>query len=219
MQLQLQTFKKFNDLALAQNLVAILDENGIEYLLEESPVIFNPSFATRTEASAEYSVKINSEDFTTATRVLNEYESSFTDDVEPDHYLFDFTTAELMEIMAKPDEWSAFDYALAKKILNEKGVIIDGAVERKLNIERLDELKRPEEIQTAWLVAAYLSSLAGGVLGYCIGWYLWTDKKALPNGDKIYTYTEKDRKHGRRICLLSVICLLAILYYVLFYRK
>jgi len=68
----------------------ILDENGIEYLLEESALLFNPTFATQTAASREYSIKISSDDFEKATAALTAYESSFTDDVEADYYLFSF---------------------------------------------------------------------------------------------------------------------------------
>jgi hypothetical protein len=205
MQPELLTFRKFNDLALAQNLAAILADNGIEYLLEESPVLFNPTFATRTEMSTEYSVKISSADFTEATKLIAAHESTFTDDVEADYYLFDFTTTELMEIIAKPDEWSSFDYALAKKILAQGGIPIDEAAEKRFSEKRIAELKQPERSETTWVTFGYVFAIIGGVLGFFIGWELWNSKKTLPNGEQVYTYTEGDRKHGKQIFYLSAL--------------
>jgi len=214
---ELLTFKKFNDLALAENLAAILDENGIEYLLEESALLFNPTFASQTEASKEYLVKISPRDFEKATKALTAYESSFTDDVEPDYYLFDFSMEELMEIVTKRDEWSEFDYVLAKKLLAEKGLHIDKAAESKLNEARLVDLKNPEPSDSTWVIAGYIFAMAGGVLGFFIGWQLWNSKTTLPNGQQVYTYNLSDRKSGKQIFIFSIFGLAIALYYKFVY--
>jgi len=33
-------------------------------------------------------------------------------------------------------------------------------------------------------------------------------KKTIYNGDRVYAYSEKDRKHGVRILILSALCFL-----------
>lgn len=208
---ELLVYRRFNDPALAQNLADILNEQGIRYVLEENASIFNPTFATQTEASREYSLKIYGEDFTKANKIIADYESKFTDNVESDYYLFDFTDDELMEIVAKPDEWSPFDLALAKKLLNERGITIDRAAEEKFAQVRLNELKTPEKSETLWIVIGYFFALGGGVLGFFIGWQLWTGKKILPNGEQVYTHSYSDRKNGKQIFYLSILGLLALI--------
>lgn len=213
---ELLTFRKFNDIALATNLADVLAEHNIEYLLEESPDLFNPSFATRTEMSREYWVKINSDDFERANQILEEHESRFVEDVEPDHYLFGFDNDELMEIMNKPDEWSPFDHALAKKILKDRGITIDAAQEKKISEHRIDELKKPERSDHFWVMTGYFFAICGGVLGFFIGWHLWTSKKTLPNGEQIYVYSKSDRSSGKQIFFLSIAGLIITIIYKFF---
>lgn len=201
---QLLTYRKFNDLALARDLVKILDDAGIEYLLEESPVIFNPTFATRTEASNEYVIKISNDDFVRADQIIEQHELKFTEEVAPDHYLFGFTDDELTDVVAKADEWSAFDVVLAKKILRDRGKSISQEQEQALKQERLAELKTPERSDSNWVTAGYLFAACGGVLGLFIGWQLWQSKKIMPNGEQVYTYNQRDRSSGQQIFYLSI---------------
>lgn len=215
---KLLTFKKFNDPALAQGVADMLNNNGIEYTLDEIPAIYSPSIVNQTELLKEYELKINGGDFNKASALLADYENSFINNVEPDYYLFSFTNEELTDIISKPDEWSAFDYELSKKLLNERGVGIDKATEKKLSEHRLEELKQPEEISALGLVAAYASTLLGGIIGFFVGWHMWRSKKTLPNGEEVYSFNSNSRQHGKWIFILSVICLMVILYYRFIYR-
>ncbi|WP_431243320.1 hypothetical protein ACQ9BO_01130 [Flavobacterium sp. P21] len=54
-------------------------------------------------------------------------------------------------------------------------------------------------------MAGYLFSLLGGGIGMVIGYSLWTSKKTLPNGERVYSYNEADRKHGKTIFILGTI--------------
>lgn len=209
---ELLTYRKFNDRALAENLVEILAGHNIEYVLEESPDLFNPSFATRTEMSREYWVKISSDDFDRANQVVEVYEGRFADEADLDHYLFGFDNDELMEIINKPDEWSAFDHALAKKILKDRGVVIDAAREKEISEKRMAELKQPEHSEHFWVMVGYFFALFGGVLGFFIGWHLWKSKKTLPNGEQVYVYSPGDRDSGKRIFYFSVAGVIIVIF-------
>ena len=44
----------------------------------------------------------------------------------------------------------------------------------------------------------YFFTIIGGLLGIFIGYSLFTVKKTLPNGKKVYSYSENDRKHGHQ---------------------
>jgi len=74
-----------------------------------------------------------------------------------------------------------------------------------LKNERLKHLAKPEENQKPWIIAGYLFSILGGFLGLIIGYFLWTAKKTLPNGKKVYSYSKKDRKHGKYIFYIGLL--------------
>ncbi len=199
------TYQRFNDIALANNLADILQRHNIEYTIEEESLTFNPTFVLNNELANEYAVKIKSEDFEQVNQLLVEEEATNIDEVEVDYYLFKFTNDELIDLITKADEWSAFDYLLAQKILTERGITINDKYLAELKEKRIEELKEPETPQTTWIVVGYMAAFLGGILGIFIGWHLLSSKKTLPNGEKVYDYNDHDRKHGRNIFYLSII--------------
>jgi ATP-dependent Zn protease len=124
--------------------------------------------------------------------------------------LFDFTDQELYDILAKPDEWSAFDYQLSQRILKERGKEIDKDFLNSLRKTRIEDLAKPEEKQTNNVWVGYLFSLLGGLIGIAIGWNMMSSKKKLPNGEEIFSYQENDRKHGKRIMILGIVMLIIL---------
>jgi hypothetical protein len=209
------TYQKFNDVALANELAEQLKHHNIEYYIEEDSLMFNPSFALNDPLSKNYDVRIKSEDFEKVTRLLNQDESENVADVDKDYYLFGFTDDELMEVITKADEWSPFDHVLARKILVERGKIITDNDIEAINAKRIEELKVPEEPQTSWIVIGYFFALVGGLLGIFVGWHLMTYKKTLPDGERVYDYTENDRKHGRNIFYIGIVVLILFVGYKL----
>ena len=199
------TYQRFNDIALANNLADILQRHNIIYTIEEESLTFNPTFVLNNELSNEYAVKIKSDDFEQVNQLLVEEETTNIDEVEADYYLFKFTNDELIDLLTKADEWSAFDYLLAQKILTERGIAINDKYLAELKEKRIEELKEPETPQTTWIVVGYMAAFLGGILGIFIGWHLLSSKKTLPNGEKVYDYNEDDRKQGRNIFYLSII--------------
>jgi hypothetical protein len=203
MEPDLITFKTFNDLVLANVLTELLGQHDIPFQVEETSASFNPAFISN-ELTKVYEVKIKGEDFTHVNQLLKEQETDDINQVEKDYYLFDFTDGELLDVLAKADEWSPFDYQLARKILTERGVEINDKKLADLTKSRIEELKKPEPAQNSWVIIGYIFALAGGVIGLFVGWHLSTYKKTLPNGEMVYGYNEKDRKHGKWIFYLSI---------------
>ncbi|MEO3405093.1 hypothetical protein AAFN85_14390 [Mucilaginibacter sp. CAU 1740] len=207
------TFKKFNDAALAWALTDLLEENDIEYRTEEGAFSFDPTFGASKELATEYVVKISPDDFTRATELLKASEANDIAHIDKDYYLYSFTDVELKEILEKADEWSTFDYELARKLLAERGVDVSDEAIANINKQREIELKKPEASQTTWIVIGYICALAGGVFGMFIGWHLSSYKKTLPSGERVYEYLESDRKQGRIILYISIATTtLAIIY-------
>lgn len=196
------TYQRFNEAELANLLIAILEENDIPFIMSEEGPVFDPSFSFREDIS-HYAVKIRSEDFERVSQLLEQNESN-NQAINEDYYLFDFTDEELKEVLEKADEWNAFDISLAKRILAERGKPVNDAELLNLKSKRLEELKKPEHSQRTWIILGYIFAFVGSILGLFIGWHLFKHKKTLPNGERVYGYTEHDRKQGTIIFLISL---------------
>lgn len=199
------TFRKFDDPALASDLITLLDENHIEYQTEQNSLVGNPLLVSGGEANNEWTIKLRQPDFDKVNTLLVADETQAIDGVEKDYYLFDFTNEELRDVLIKADEWSAFDFALARKILTDRGISIDDKEIEIIKNYRLETLKEPEKAQSTWVVIGWICALMGGLLGMCIGWIMWKLKKTLPNGERVYAYTEGDRKQGQWIFVIGTI--------------
>ncbi len=198
------TYQKFNDPALAEELAEQLDKHHIAYALDEESFRFDPGMVL-SHATREYTVKIKAEDFEKVNELLKQEEIEDVSKIDQDYYLFSFTDDELMDVIAKADEWNPFDIVLARKLLAERGKNITDEQIAIIHKKRIEELKAPDAPQTFWIVIGYLVALVGGVMGIFIGWYLFKGKKTLPNGERVFEYSENDRHHGKRIFYLSIV--------------
>jgi hypothetical protein len=207
------TYKKFNDVALANELAELLDSNDVKYFLEEEAPSFDPSFSYAH--TKEYVVKVMPDDFEQVNELVKENANESIGDVESDYYLLSFTNQELMDVIAKADEWNAFDVQVARKLLAERGNVISDDEIEEIEEKRIEELKITEPSQWSWIIWGYGFASGGGVLGFFIGWHLWTYKKTLPNGEMVYSYSEHDRQQGKYIFYLSFVGLAIALVYIL----
>ena len=208
---ELLTYQKFNDIALAEATAQKLTDNGIPNSIEDGSKYFDVSFANNT-FGANINLKVRAGDFVKADTALEELYKKELGEIDKDSYLFIFSDAELTEIISRPDEWGQLDYQLAQKILKERGRGIDDGEIELLKFRRLNELAEPESTQDIWIVLGYIASLTGGIfgilggfVGILAGWSLAYWKKTLPDGQKVYTYNEQTRKHGKAMIIISVI--------------
>ncbi len=199
-------YRKFVEEAQASEFVTLLTQHGISYELSEDRDSLDSLYGDK-QFSRRYYVKIAPSDFKKVDEILEENSVVELSTVGKDHYLFTFTDEELYEILQKRDEWNEFDFALAQQILKERGKPVGHDQLDILKSKRIEELARPEQHHRGWLVAGYVFSLMGGLLGVFIGWHLSTFKKTLPNGDRIYAFEPGDRAHGQRILILGIVML------------
>jgi hypothetical protein len=113
-----EIFQKFNDLRLATAIADKLQEARIEFLIESKPS-YVPSIIIGTSSEPPIILKVKASDFRRANQVLEDYHQPDLDDVDPDYYLWSFTSKELVDVITNPDKWGHFDRALAKKIIAE----------------------------------------------------------------------------------------------------
>lgn len=208
MQPQLATFKRFPDAIQAKELEQLLKDKNIpcEYLEVSSGL--DSSFSG--QFSKEHVIKVFPDDFEKATQIVEELAAQWANDVPADYYLFSFTNEELQDLVRKKFEWSEFDYQLAKKLLAERGVVVDEAAMEKEYKQQVSEIAAPEKLDDSWVVMGYVASVLGGISIFRTVVIL-TSKKDLPDGRTVYSYKESDRVHARLMLVISVIVWILLL--------
>lgn len=202
------TFKKYPDAAQAKETQQFLIENGIECLFINASPQLGSSFSG--ELLNEYEVQVHFEDHEKATELLEKRAEGLLDEIPDDYYLLTFTDEELHEVIVKKDEWSEFDYLLAKHLLAEKGKTISDEEIKELQHKRIAELSKPEPNKNELIVTGYILSLLGGFFGIITGYVLLTSRKTLPNVVSVPTYSEADRAHGKLMMVLGFAVILSV---------
>ncbi len=198
-------FRKFANYTTLKKLQVTLEEEGIPSVLADDQASVDVTFTGGAAINTQYEIRLRQSDFKRAEELMETVVAKEVEEVGADYYLFQFTDEELYDILLKSDEWNTFDYVLAQKILKERGKPIDDALLGALKRQRLEMLAKPEENQQPWIIVGYVFAILGGFLGLIIGYFLWTSKKTLPNGTKVFSYAEKDRKQGKIIFYVSLI--------------
>ena len=213
------TYKTFNDPELVRQLAILFEEHSIEYETEDDSKIFDASFSFNP-ATRCIAVNIKQEDFEKANQLLSEISRSEINSISKDHYLFNFSDEELLDIIKKPDEWSPLDFELSKNILRDRKIEIRPNKIQELRKERIVELSRPETDKSNNDLLACLFILSGTILltlaprpvyfvfnmfGIMMAALLFQSKKTLPDGQRVFRYAEADRKQGRFIFILGIL--------------
>lgn len=198
------TYKKFNNKSSAEEFRQLLEIEKVDYTLENNSLSLDATI-TGNDYGSEFCVKIKKDDFKKIDEILLKKWEEDIQEVPDNYYLLNFSDEELLDVIAKSDEWSTFDVALAKKMLKEKGKEVTPEEIDLIKNKRLVELAKPEKSQKTYIIAGYVLAILGGWLSVFIGWHLLTYKKTLPNGHKVYAYSENDRKEGNRIFILGII--------------
>jgi hypothetical protein len=198
------SYEKFFSPDQAQPVIAILKENNIPYEFASIKQNVDQVIAGGGPAYL-YEIKIPASQFNAANRVLRENIQVNLDEVDPEYYLFSFDDFELIEILKKPDEWGRLDYAIARIILESRGIAYTNDELEALWKSRIETLARPEQEGRGWVLAGRFFALMGGFFGVLIGLVLIQSTKTLPDGRKVYTYDEETRKQGKTILYISLI--------------
>ncbi len=224
------TYRRFTDVNDVEPLACFFSENKIACKVEEVSAGNLDPLYIGYGVEKDFRVKLRKEDFVRADTLLQQYYQQDIDAMPQDYYLFGFKNTELMEIIAKRDEWGVLDFLLAQKILQQRGIDISEEKIIELKNQRIAELARPEKADMMWVNIGYVAAFAGCIMefysivassrggtivfgpyslvgciaGVFIGYSLLS-QKTLPNGDKVNVYGETGRLHGKRILMFSVV--------------
>lgn len=209
-------FRKSINKSIIEEVASILERESVDFQLIDNEKYFDATFVT-DPSKIEYQLLIQKEDFENAEKLITKYYSENLV-IPKDYYLKEFSDEELTEIIYKKDEWNEFDYEVAKSLLKDRGIVISETDIERINSERLEKLKtnyeKPNEVKNL-IVLGYIFSVIGFFASFVMTFCLFISygvslvilklKKQLPNGERVYYFNERDRKHGRRILFLSLI--------------
>jgi hypothetical protein len=195
-------FQSFQDRALAEEIAEKLNQHEIPFAFDDTSSPIDP-LIIGSDLNADIRIKLRQQDFPRAHQVLHDYYQEQLATVQQDYYLFSFTSEELMDTIQKPYEWGQLDYLLAQKILKDRGIEVSVEQLERSKAESLEEMARPEAVSSSWIILGYLLSVCFSLIGLFYGGVLLSFKKSLPDGRRVYSYSAKDRRHGRNMLLIS----------------
>jgi hypothetical protein len=174
------SYQRFPSPEVAQPLLDILRQRDIAFETGFDRPRLDVTFAFNP-TDTYFVVKLRQEDFEAARLAEEQANEALTASIPGDHYLYNFTDDELMEILAKPDEWNNLDVTLARQLLRQRGHDVSPDVVQLLRQRRLAEL------------------------AVFIGWHLYKHQKQLPTGRRVLAFEPTDRQHGLRILVLGIL--------------
>ena len=175
MAVHFQTFQQFSDPGLASAIAEKLEAQQIECVVEKVKPLLEPSFFRNTVEQTIH-LKVRAVDLDDAHKALEDYYRHQLQDVDPGYYLFSFSDIELLEIVAKPDEWGHFDYVLARALLADRGLEIPDETIEQMKQQRLRQLAKESVMDSTTdgliAVGTLLDGFFGSVKKKIIS-YLW----------------------------------------------
>ena len=203
---QFLSFRTVFDLDQANSICTLLRNEGVEAELSNAVSGFSKVYLG-SGVESSYTISLHASDFNQAELILRKDSENAISFIKADHYLYQFTSEELQDIIGKADEWSSLDVLMAEKILKERGHTYELDVDKVRNL-RLEALAEPSDASELIVLGYVFALITDNVVGALIGVMLWTLKKTLPDGNRVHRYSKTDRNHGMIIFSLGLMIFL-----------
>ncbi len=220
----LEVYDKFHTAADAKPLISLLKSNDILHEVEVPKQLTDTLIVGEAIAFVpKVFVKLRPQDFQHVNRLVEEDMLRLIQEGKIDlkqHFLFEFSNAELWDVIGKPDEWNFDTMVIAKYLLESRGVEVSTAQLDFMKEDRLLKIRKPKKGNEVWMIVlvllsflVYVPNLSGWLLTtlICFGmaYYYWQDVTIDPNGEKFYTFDTKTRNWGKAVLILAVVVRLA----------
>lgn len=199
---------------IAQQISEIFESNGIEYVIEDTKPSVDITFVQGN--IIEYILKVKENQFEQAQELLDHSAVEESATPEDEHYMNSFTEQELLEALAKPEDWDSSDLAYAKELLERKGVKTDPEVLKNIRSTLQAEIATSVAAKKSLIIVGYLFSLVGGFIGVFIATHLLYKFVTDSDGNAQYYYNNASRRHGS-IMAVFFFAWLAIYLFVYFF--
>lgn len=197
------TFRRFSDAEEAVTFCEELRGLGFNPEYKRDAPIQDPLLVG--DGMTWYLVKLPKTEFEGAERALLGKAEHEQLDIPAEHYLHEFSDQDLMEILIKPDEWSADDAVLAQILLRQRGKPVSPEALELIRTTRMETLREKALSPKGHIIVGYVFAILGGLIGLAIGWHINTSKRTLPNGEQVPVYTSGHRRHGARIFIIGLV--------------
>lgn len=208
-------YRDFHSVGQAEAFAEMLNGCQIPYRIEKSKTLLDAAIVGHGLIPPAL-IKIRRMDFAKVNELLRKNALENSEFVER-HYLHEMDDKELIAIVRQPVDWNVEDVAVARKILNDRGIPIPKEhVEdftKKINAELAKGKK-----ENRWSMLVYLLiAIGSGIMfnpffilgGVAVGWYYWHDKTVDNQGGKFYTFEKNTRFYGQLIFYFSLLSILA----------
>ena len=206
-------FRKFIIKEQAEAFAKILQDNDVNVVLKE--VKPNVDITFSNNQSMNYWIRVPEDQVVQAESILSDDNNSIS--MLQEHYFFEFTNEELIEVLESYYDWNKTDYQYARLILKERGLVYSDEDIELFKEKSIEEQRQPEKGKTSWIIAGFITAFMRGLLGVILGWSYWTDFKKLPNGEKVHRFDRSTRQKGKTMMIIGLIVMvLAIVIRVVF---
>jgi hypothetical protein len=206
---ELITFRKLAHLEEAEALVNIFKSRSIQADYRKLEGDLGGALQGSID-TFKYEVRILESSRSKAEEILEKMAFEELEDVDKDHYLYEFTDEELIDVLVRREEWNEIDYVLSRKILKDRGVKYNQEEIEVKHKEYIAKISEPKGGQGIWIFIGYITAIVGGFFGLLIGYMLFQAKTVLPNGSRVPAYTPTTRNHGKYIFFLSIVMLIIL---------
>ncbi len=196
----MQEVRKVYSLEELEEAINLLEKEGIEYKANEKKFLHDNVYTTNM-LKKEYVILVDEADVQVALNIFSAFYRSHEKDT---NFLELLDTNDLIETLIYPDKFSEVDAEESRKILLERGLSnaeIEKRIEEKIIIDNT-----PQKAKTSVIIAGYILTIGGGILGFAIGWYLYASKaKHTITAKKYKAHDANSRKHGLIIFILGFV--------------
>lgn len=144
---------------------SVLKANNMQYEVSSAGPIID-SVIVGNGMFAKYTLKLMPSDFEKANALLKQLTEEKSIQIEDYKHLTALTNDELLEILAKPEEWSLESESVAKKILQSRDYTVTDTALQQLRKAHAIEVKKRESTPIVTQLIYVLLILACLFLGY-----------------------------------------------------
>ncbi len=199
-------YETFSFRSDAEALQELLLKNGIICVLDFPEGFYDNSWFPTLDKNRTvkyYQLMLNPADFTRADQLQFDHFEKQHDGLDSDYPLNHFTDLELFDVLEKFEQWSKFDYSMARRILDQRGLPVDEETLKTLKDKRINKLAKPNRATMKQLTIGYVLVLflwLGLLRGAALLWY-----KYVPDGRLVREYDNWSRRHGWVMIVLGAI--------------
>lgn len=226
MERELLVYRTFASKDDAEHVLLVLEKAGINGVIANNTTIMDAAIVGKGYDD-NYILRIEGIDFERATAILEESAKMNFEDIDPAHPLFSLDKDELMDVVAKPDEWGPENYNIAMLILSQRGVNMTDNIVEDMQDARIEQLSERKTLTPTIFILGYSFaainiltiiafehpvielhqwvSFMPAAVGVVLGRLIIQSKTTLPNGQRIYTYNSAVLKNAVIMQWLSLI--------------